>query len=52
MTMKSGMYFEIPWAPSELLQTGKDKPAFLADFLVLGSSNSKGARGISKQRKI
>ena len=41
--MKSGTYnFEIPWAPSELLQTGKAKPVFLADFLVLGSSNSKG----------
>jgi hypothetical protein len=33
-----------------MMLAGKAKPAVLADFLVLGSS--KGARGISKQRKI
>jgi hypothetical protein len=39
-------YFDIPRAPSEI-PAGPIQP-FLADFFALGSSNSEGARGISK----
>ena len=39
--MENFFYLEILYAPSELLVTSLAKQAFLADFLALGSSNSK-----------
>ena len=44
-------YFEIVWAPLELLLTSLAQQAFLADSLALGSSNSEGATRIYKIKK-
>ena len=49
--VKSGLklfYLEIEQVPSELLLTGQANSDFLADIVALGSSNSEGARSISK----